>query len=169
MDVPEFERAMGKIILASWSLEFALRRFLHRVDGTNSTLPAAEPVSVGQSLLSSALTNHDSLGKLIERFNHSVTEAKKGGLALDPTLPHLQEILTEGRIWGEDPRPPVRLVMFSVPANGLVTCTFDASIDEVWLEEQENRVRSAHAQVIQAGEEIHQTPWTPSLLAGARG
>jgi hypothetical protein len=113
-------------------------------------------------LPSSPLTNRDALSQLIEKFNRSVAAANASTLTLDPTLSELRDVLLEGRIWSADPQPPVRLVQFSAPANGLVSCTVDVAIDEPWLATQADRVHAAYAQVIQAGREIHPSSWTPA-------
>lgn len=165
METEEYARAIGKILLDLRSLEFALRHFLY---ATGSTSPAPSSLSVGQVLPSSPLTQHDTLGQLIDKYNRAVAAAKQGALALDPALSELGDALIDGRIWGNDPQPPVRMVKFSAPSNGLVSCTFDALIDEAWLEAQERRLGEAYAHVVEAGEEIQPDWWTP-VAAGARG
>jgi hypothetical protein len=162
MESEEYARAVGKLFLDLRSLEFSLRHFLNELYTPSSTAPTEVPLAVGQVLPSGPLTNHDPLGSLIEKFNRAVADAKKGTLALDPALSDLSDALLHGRIWGSDAQPPARLVRFSTPANGLVTCTFDASIDEAWLEAQRQRVRDAYAHVVQAGAEIHPNWWIPA-------
>jgi hypothetical protein len=168
MDSEEYARAIGQLVLDLRALEFVLRHYLDQFGTTSPDGRAPRPLAVGQVLPSTPLTNRDALTHLIEKFNRSVTTANASGLALDPALSELREVLLEGRIWGTDEKPPLRLVQFSAPANGLVSCTADATIDEGWLAAQADRVHAAYPQVVQAGREIHPNWWTP-MATGARG
>jgi len=148
MESEAYALTVGKVVLGLKSLEFALRRFLDYLDMPDSTPP---PVSIGQVLPSRALTNHASLGQLIGKFNEAVTQAKHSGDSLDPTLADISDTLADGHIWGSGPEPPLRMVAFSTPRNGLVSCIRDELMDDGWLDTQARRLQEAHTKLAQAG------------------
>ncbi len=154
MESEPYAIAVGKVVLDLKSLEFALRRFLDYLDMPDSATSAPPPMAIDQVLPSSALTSHASLGQLIAKFNESVTEAKHGAVSLDPTLGDISDTLADGHIWGSAPEPPLRMVAFSTPRNGLVSCIRDELMDDAWLDTQARRLREAHTKVAQAGQEI---------------
>ncbi len=154
MESEAYALAVGKVVLDLKSLEFALRRFLDYVDMPDATMSAPLPMSIGQILPSGALTNHASLGQLIAKFNESVTASKYSAVSLDPTLGDISDTLADGHIWGSDPEPPLRIVEFSTPRNGLVSCIRDELMDDVWLDTQARRLREARTKLAQAGQEI---------------
>jgi hypothetical protein len=165
MEAEPYVLAVGTVVLAVKSLEFGLRSFLDYLDMSDPATSAASSMSIGQTLPSSVLTSHATLGQLIMKFNESVTAAKRGALSLDPTLGEISETLADGHVWGIDPKPLLRLVAFSTPRTGLVSCVRDELMDEGWLETQARRLREAQTRLGRAGQEIHPDRWTP-LSAG---
>jgi hypothetical protein len=122
-----------------------------------SALAGSDPTdfSVGDELLSNPLTNAESLRQLIEKYNTTATAAGQSSLIVDPALFDLQDDLEHGRIWGSDRELPPRLVRFSPPANGLVTCMYDQRLDDDWLETQAGRIREALDKVAIAVQTVH--------------
>jgi hypothetical protein len=144
--------SLGKVVGGLYSLESALRSFLQHVNN-EASLAAMDltALSVGDVLPNTALTNSDSLGQLIEKYNTAVTAANQSSLRLDPALSDLRDILANGRVWGGDRQPPLRMVKFSRPENGLVTCISDQLMDEHWLDTQAQRVSDTFETVRSAG------------------
>jgi len=159
-----FTLFVGKVFLGCRALELALRDFLRELDRPGSSmadLAALPPGSVGQTVASSVRTNPDSLRQLIAKFNATVTDAKQGGLAIDPGLADARDLLVEGRTWGSDAQPPLRTVRFSIPTYGLVRCESDEMMDLTWLETAEGRVRDALTKVDEARQAIQPESWAP--------
>jgi hypothetical protein len=158
----DYTRSLGKVVRGLLSIETALRSFLHHVND-EASLNAMDltALSVGDVLPNSALTKSDSLGQLIEKYNIAVIGANQGTLRLDAALFELRDTLDFGRVWGGDGNPPLRMVRFSRPANGLVTCIDDQLMDEHWLDTQAGRVSVALEMVRNAAQAIHpqHSPW----------
>jgi hypothetical protein len=160
---------IGEIVVDLCALEVALRRFLYQVGRAASAATDFQALEVGEVFPSNPMTNADSLRRLVEKYNTTVTEASQSSLSLDPDLCNLREDLQEGRIWvdcvdddwSDVLRLPLRLVKFSPPANGLVTCVYDQRIDSDWLEGQVACVRDALGKVRGASESIQpqHNPW----------
>lgn len=158
----DYTVSLGQVVAGLYSLESALRGFLQQISN-EASLAAMDltTLSVGDVLPNTALTNPDSLGQLIEKYNTAVTSANQESLRVDPSLSDLREILLNGRVWGGDRQPTLRLVKFSRPANGLVTCAYDQLVDDQWLETQAGRVGETLTTVRNAAQAIHPqvSPW----------
>ncbi|MGG7380838.1 hypothetical protein ACQ7B2_19560, partial [Escherichia coli] len=70
---------------------------------------------------------------LIEKFNRSVADAKQPDLSVETSLADAAGTLFTGRIWGASAEPPLTMVEFSTPTNGLVHCTSEVVADHAWL------------------------------------
>jgi hypothetical protein len=162
MNSEEYALAVGKVVLGLKSVELALRRYLNHLDTPGAETGATPAISEGETLASNVLTNRDSLGVLIEKFNRSLAAAKQSELSLDITLAEVGEAVTTGRIWGSDTEPPVTVVRFSAPSNGLVRCTAEILMDRAWLEAQKHRLHAAYANVEEAGRRIQPERWVPA-------
>src|SRR6266542_1548965 len=133
MENNTYALTLGRLVTDFHALELNLRHFLHHLDmpgSAASDLEALPPGSRGQVVPSGALTNPDSLATLIEKYNRAVRDAKQDAVSIDPGLAETREALVNGRTWGSEVSPPLRIVQFSRPANGLVTCTFDELVDQ---------------------------------------
>jgi hypothetical protein len=151
-------RSMGEVLFSLRCLESALRHFLYDVyDVGQSALAATDLAvfSVGDVLLCNPLTNADSLRQLIEKYNAAVTAASQASLSVDLALCDLQGDLEDGRVWGNNRQVLLRLVNFSPPANGLVTCIYDQLIDDDWLDTQAGRLSDALDKVAIAAQTVH--------------
>jgi hypothetical protein len=146
---------MGDILVSLHYLESTLRSFLYGVGRSALAGSDLTTFSVGDELLSNPLTNADSLRQLIEKFNASVTAAGQSSLCIDSALSDLRDDLEHGRIWGGARNLPLRLVKFSPPANGLVTCIYDQVMDNDWVDTQAGRVTAALDKVALAGQAVH--------------
>jgi hypothetical protein len=151
-------------MMALQALEQALRHFLYEMDMSASAeaeVAALEPGAVRALMASSALTNPDSLGVLIDKFNRTLPAARQSALAIDPGLASAREALGHGRIWGSTAEPPLRIVEFGRPANGMVECTFDEVLDSAWLEARTRGADEALQKVTTAARDISPERWAP--------
>jgi hypothetical protein len=146
--------SIGEVLVGLRYLESALRGFLYGVSHAVADSGLAA-FTVGDEFLSNPLTNGDSLRQLIEKYNATVSGAGQSSLTVDPGLNDLWDDLEHGRIWGSDRELPLRLVKFSPPANGLVTCTYDQRVDNGWLDTQAGRIKDALDKVATAVQAVH--------------
>jgi hypothetical protein len=146
---------VGSLVINFQSLELLLRGFLQ-------DQPGAEPLGLppGQDFYSSPegsvvalcpLTNHDSLDKLIEKYNR-IAHAQ-GKPKVDPKLVEVRDALAHGRNSATTEGVPMRSIKFSAPLHPdkkTVRVSFNAVLDEKWFKEQKARVVAALFTVHQA-------------------
>lgn len=135
MTQDEHARYLGKLVANFQSLEFILRAFLQQ-------LPTAPPFGlahgtdiysfpVGTEVPVNELTNFDSLGQLIKKFN---SEMKRRGLnKIDEDLIAVRDALAHGRVSAPNPNDEIRLLKFSKPENGRVRVEFNEVMSAAWF------------------------------------
>jgi len=145
MTQDEHARYLGKLVANFQSLEFILRAFLQQ-------LPTAPPVGlahgtdiysfpVGREVPENELTNFDSLGQLVKKFN---SEMKRRGLnEIDEHLIAVRDALAHGRVSAANPNDEMRLLKFSKPKNGRVRVEFNEVMSAAWFKGQLIRVHEA--------------------------
>jgi hypothetical protein len=161
MNLEEYTLALGKIVVNLHSLEFALRMFLWNQEsphGPSNWKTKVPQLQVGQSVPVNAFTNYDSLKELIEKFN-VVVQKIDPSLCVDLGVVSLRDALAHGRVSAQVPQPPMQLIKFSKPSNGLVTVTYAEYMDEQWLQSHVTRVRSEIAKVAKAGQLMQPSKW----------
>lgn len=154
MNLEKYTLAIGKIIVNLHSLEFALRTFLWNHEdpvGLTNWHIAMPQLQVGQTVPVNALSNFDTLGKLIEKFNE-IMQKTDSTLSVDQTIVDLRDALAHGRIWAEVPQPPMQLVKFDKPNGSETTVTHAELIDSIWLDSQKTRVWNEIEKVRKAGQ-----------------
>ncbi len=145
MALDEHANNLGGLLGNFQSLEFVLRNYLQ-------TLPTAPPFGVeygvdiysfpvGAELPLNEFTSFDSLGQLINRFNHEMNQ--QGLQELDTTIVEIRDALAHGRVSASCPKDHLRLLKFSKPRNGKVTVTFNTEMSDDWFKEQKKRVYEA--------------------------
>lgn len=145
MTFDEHARQLGGLVANFQSLEFALRAFLQG-------LPSAPPIGIpygtdiysfpaGHVLPENELTNYDSLGTLIRRFNAEMSV--QGLPEIDSNLVEVRDALAHGRVSGLREDTNLRLLKFDKPRNGRVRVTFNEELTEVWFASQKRRVVEA--------------------------
>jgi len=161
VNLEEYTFAIGKIIVNLHSLEFSLRTFLWNHEGPNGIAnwnTAMPQLQVGQSVPINAFSNYDTLKKLIAKYN-KVVQKKDLSLCIDMTIVDLRDALAHGRIWAGIPQPPMQLVKFSMPVNGMVTVMHAELIDDSWLNVQKSRVWNEIGKVVKAGQQLQPSNW----------
>jgi hypothetical protein len=122
-------------------------------------LPNARPIGIpyGEDFYSfpidhelpeSDLTNYDSLGQLIDKYNAVVFTQESVGI--DRGLVEIRDALAHGRVSAEVTSDTLRLIKFSKPKNGLVRVTFNALLSEEWFAEQKRRSVEALREVVRS-------------------
>jgi len=129
MDHEDHIRGLGLLVSYFQALEFALRAVcknneIHKMYKINySTLKAGDSVPVD------AMTNYDSLGTLIEKYNTLTTQE----LRIDIGLVAIRDALAHGRVFSDTPTQPMRLFKFEKPKNGMTTVSFAETLDQDWF------------------------------------
>lgn len=118
MTFDEHARQLGGLVANFQSLEFVLRVFLQGSAPLNGIPYGTDIYSfpIGTVLPKNELTNYDSLGKLIRRFNAEMTV--QGRPEIDSSLVEVRDALAHGRVSGAAEDKNLRLLKFSTPKNG---------------------------------------------------
>jgi hypothetical protein len=139
---------IGSLISNFQGLELLLRGFLQdQADAAPTGLPPGQnfySTPVGSTLPVCPLTNYDTLGKLIKKFNE-IADAQ-GKPKVDPALVEIRDALAHGRIAALDEGQPMRLIKYSRPLETektTVRVTFNAELNDSWFGDQRRRVISA--------------------------
>jgi|SRR5713101_1267802 len=129
MTLEEHTLNLGKLIVNLHLLEFNLRAFLCEAHKELILIP-----NIGQkSVTETHLTNYDSLGQLIRKYNDIVTSANVQFL-VDKSVVELRDALAHGRMMARTSNPPLRIFKFNKPSNGLVDVTYDQTMDQQWYD-----------------------------------
>ena len=147
--------ALGKLVTNLLALETMLRFFLSDIDA-RAGIPQASlddllAASKGAVFVDCALTNHDSLSTVINKYNAKVT----ANLAINrDEIVSLRDAIAHGRLISRDPTPPLSLFKFSKPADGTVTVTVSETLTLEWLQECTSRIHRDLQNVIAAGGQL---------------
>jgi hypothetical protein len=136
---------IGSLVSNFQSLELLIRIFLQaQPDAEPIGIPHGQDVysvPVGSVVPACPLTNYDSLGTLIKKYNEIADPRGKPGI--DPTLVEIRDALAHGRISARIEEQPMRLIKYShplKPQRTTVLVTFNAVLDDKWFAEQKMRV-----------------------------
>src|SRR5882762_4134372 len=123
MDLDQHAHKLGKLLSNFQSLELLLRVFLQGDKPLGLPPMSNLFVSpVGTVVPISDITNYDSLGRLIERYNVQMETLKKP--TLDVTLVEVRDALAHGRVSSEATgEEQLRLLKFSKPSKDATTVT----------------------------------------------
>jgi hypothetical protein len=140
------------------SLEFSLRAFLYNHsyrELPKGTVPLGrlENLKVGQLVKENPLTNFDSLGDLIKKYNQRA-KLYPNNLIIDKSLIDLRDILAHGRISSDKPQHPMNLLKFARPKNGQVEVTHNIEMNRDWYKEQCAKLLDAMLKVMEAAREL---------------
>lgn len=134
---------LGTLFTNLQTLEFLLRLFLYKrrssphisfVRGQNLT-----GLRVGKVLPENAVTDYDTLGKLIRRYN-AIAARKVPSLKIAEDLVSLRDALAHGRVFVPKTGLPLQLLKFTRPRNKRVKVEFAAALTLEWLVKQSTRV-----------------------------
>lgn len=129
MTLEEHTLNLGKLIVNLHSLEFSLRVFLCEAHKE----PFLTPNIGHKSVTETHLTNYDSLGQLIKKYNDMVTTANAQFL-VDKAVVELRDAIVHGRVMSQTQNPPLRIFKFNKPNGGLVDVAYDQTMDQPWYD-----------------------------------
>ena len=153
MDLDKHALALGKLVGSFQSLEFALRAFLLNDEVASGKIVLhstnLNDMNEGDIVRLNAFTNYDNLGKLIDGYN-SHTKILSAGLTIDRTLVRVRDAIAHGRVSGDTPGAPFKLLKFDKPEKKKVKVTFSVLMTIEWFNEQISRVNKAITKVNEA-------------------
>ena len=146
MNIDDHSRHLGGLIANLNSLEFIIRAFLTKIPGAKplDTLPKGTDMytlPIGTELLENDVTNYDTLGTIVEKFN--TVSKQSGAKEIDKTIIEIRDAFAHGRVSAPAINDQLRLIKFSKPQNGKVKITFNEILTEEWFKERKKLVYDA--------------------------
>lgn len=149
--------SVGAIIGNLESLEFILRGFLSTVHDSdaNGLLPEMPQnltgLRTGQIVPLNHMTNYDSLGVLIDKYNTYVENRDKSLMLDKKEVVELRDALAHGRVFQEwSHTGGFQLLKFGKPRDGKVHVTFSQTMDKQWFKHQAEFVKAECMRVFSA-------------------
>lgn len=147
---------VGKLVTNLSSLELLMRLFLHEVELMNGGSP---PVPFGgkpgDTFAIGPLTNYDSLGPVIDKYNAAVNGIDPSA-KVDRTFVRIRDMFAHGRNLSESPDGPMILHKFGdkdattnlVPLNDVLAC------DGAWMTSTYREIHATAMRVFAAREAV---------------
>ena len=130
------------------TLEFILRAVLKNSENGKLNINYAS-LKRGQILPEDSMTNYDSLGDLIRKYNKLVPE----NLRIAKEIVEIRDALAHGRVFSDSQSLPMRLFKFSKPMDGMVTVTFAVTLNRKWFKETTHQVYNEIEKALQTNEQ----------------
>lgn len=135
MTTDEHALNLGWLLSNLQSLEFSLRFYLQK---HVSTKPLGHAYGesyydkpIGAEVDENEITNYDTLGILMNKFNNAMR--LEGRAELDLSLVDLRDSLAHGRIASMEEENQYRLIKYSKPVNGKAKILFNEKLTEEWF------------------------------------
>jgi hypothetical protein len=127
VDYDKYAANLGKIVANLHALEFSIRIFMCDIHRENYTLPHAGDTMVPLS----HLTNFDTLGQLIQKYNACLLPNERQ-YEVDPEIVGIRDAIAHGRAVGI--QGVFTLYKFGRPNHvGMVPVEFSQELDHVWV------------------------------------
>ena len=147
-DLRTHAESLGGLLGDIQSLEFSIRLCLSRREGSPVRDRYVEDFSdapVGSIVPESDLSSYASLGRLIREFN---VIYESSGIAIDPNLVEIRDVLAHGRVFSGPDDFNFRVVKFDKPVGGEARLSYNQVMDEAWFKEQKARLVAAISDVM---------------------
>lgn len=153
MTVDEHAKLLGGVMVNLHSLEVAIRCYLSRLPSLNKSDSAsgfnALVLPVGAEAAEDVITNYESLGKLVKKFNCEM--GKQGKSTIDLCIIGLRDALAHGRVTAKLEEQEMRIVKFSRPIKGIVKVEVNEIMSADWFASKRRFVYDAvmlvHAEI----------------------
>lgn len=146
---------LGMLMANLQSLEFVLRAYLY-AHASASHVPfdagkTLDSLHVGELVGVNAMTDYDTLGQLIDRYNTSV-QVTHPHLMVDRSVVKVRDALAHGRVSTTDLSKPFKLLKFEKPKRSgtHIKVVFCESLTESWFDRQTKLVHDEIQKVAQA-------------------
>ena len=134
---------LGKLWACLLTLEEYLRNYLSWKEKGIPTSPNVYEIQEGNFINKDAYTNHDTLGKLIQKFNNDPANREKIG---QEKILKIRDALAHGRLVGKLD-DGYWLSKYGIPKNGKVEVEFHHKFNSEWLTQSEEYVRKETGRV----------------------
>jgi hypothetical protein len=140
---------LGKLVANLQSLEMFLRLFLAGDSKENVIFPSAGDTLVPETFL----TNFDSLGELVRKYNKALTGSEFSQYSLEPSIVQTRDMLAHGRLSGETPQLfPLTLWKFGRSDKaGNIRVEQSVTLSSDWFDSQRQSALDGINRVIQCG------------------
>lgn len=148
MSLDEHATSIGQIVTNLQSLELVLRLFLGETHQEKIEFPDPKAVSVPLT----HLTNYDTLGRLIRKFNKALNEDERKQFSVDEAVVNVRDAIAHGRIVGAYPNPPYMIYKFGSPDphSRFVPVERREFMDDAWIDRNRQLVADQLQRVVGA-------------------
>lgn len=156
-NIQQYCQNLGAVIANLQGLEFYIRCVLSELpDSPPHGLAEGENIfdcKVGSELLESPMTNFDTLGTLIAKFN--LVAKTYGWDQLDMQLVQIRDALAHGRVaYPDDDEHFPHLMKFSKPRESKVQVSFNAELSTQWFAQHIRLTKLAQEIVERASQDL---------------
>ncbi|MFC1910483.1 hypothetical protein ACFLXC_04260 [Chloroflexota bacterium] len=143
MELDKYAFHMGSLMVNFQTIEFELRAFLYEAENISGKeifldKKAINETIKGDACYVSAITNNDSLGELIYKYNHN-SKVKSLGLTIDQNLKFIRNAIAHGRISGLENSDALHLIQFAKPKDNQTKVICNILLTEDRFNEQLQR------------------------------
>ena len=122
-------KGLGLLVSYFHALEFVLRAVLKNHEKGKSKKTDYSLLKVGDAVPKDSMTNYDSLGTLIDKYNKLAPKE----LRIAKRIVAVRDAIAHGRVFSDSQNLPMRLFKFAKPEYGAVSVTFAATLDRNWF------------------------------------
>lgn len=130
-NLKKFPDCLGRLWSNLLSLEVIMRLCILRKRGQGSSTLDLATLTEGTTVEENALTNYDSLGKVIDKFNSEFT--KENWITEKEKIVRLRDALAHGRFISSFPSP-IKFYKFSKPKAGKVNIELIEELTIEWFD-----------------------------------
>ena len=148
MDHRLHAQRLGALVGNLQTLEASIRLCLAQQPGSPARdvfMDDFRDAPVGTVIPESAMSNYDSLGKLIEKFNDMF---ETSGVKVDHSLVTLRDVLAHGRVFAGPNDIDFRIVKFDKPTAAGARLSYNQLMTAEWFEDNRMRLREAIQTVV---------------------
>jgi hypothetical protein len=131
MDHEDHVRYLGILVSYFHALEFALRAVLKNQEKGKVKKIVYSRLRKGDTVPEDAMTNYDSLGSLIDKYNKIAPKE----LTITKGIVATRDAIAHGRVFSDVQSLPVNLYKFDKPKNGTVTVAVAVTLDQNWFKD----------------------------------
>lgn len=127
---------LGTLVSYFHTLEFLLRGFLKNQEKLSAESFDYTRIEAGDTVPVDSMTNFDSLGCLIKKYNSQVPVPNQ----ITEEIVVLRDVIAHGRVCTSSDKLPLRIFKFDKPKGSQTTATYAANLDHNWFLENKNLV-----------------------------
>jgi len=141
MDLNKYALLLGSLVANLQSLEFALRTTLFNHNNRSTSGLKFEEIQVDDEVDENELTNYDTLGELIDKYNGQIASGDEAS-KIDTYMINIRDALAHGRVSSSSPTEHMRIIKFNKPKSKKVIVNFSEEMSELWMKSTIERVHN---------------------------